>query len=61
MKVDNAIIHYCPMSPWIVKTGLYLRNGKTIVLRLALKDEAVCRRVLSEHYPDIPVKVITHY
>ena len=60
MQVDNAVIHLYPASPYIVKAGLNLRNGKKIAFRFALKDLEACRSLVERHYYNLPVKVITH-
>lgn len=60
MNIDNAVIHYYPLSPFIEKVGLNLRCGNTIVLQTALKDEESAHRFLRERFADIPVRTITH-
>lgn len=60
MNIDNAVIHYYPLSPFIAKVGLNLRDGNRIVLQTALKDEESARRFLRERFADIPVRTITH-
>lgn len=60
MNIDNAVIHYYPLSPFIAKVGLNLRCGDRIVLRTALKDEESALRFLRERFADIPHRTITH-
>ena len=57
---DNAVIHDYPASPYIVKTLINVREGKRIRFDAALKNLEIARKYLEEHFPGIPVKVITH-
>ena len=59
MKVDNAVIHIYPESPYICKACVNIREGKRIRFQLPLKDKAACVRFLRQ-YNYMPVKVITH-
>ena len=60
MNIDNAVIHYYPLSPFIAKAGLNLRCGSNIMIQTALKDEDAAHSFLASRFPDIPVKTIVH-
>lgn len=57
---NNAIIHFCPDSPFIAKALVNIREDKKIVLRFVVKDVQAARACLGRSYPDIPVRVFTH-
>ena len=59
MNIDNAVIHYYPLSPYIAKVEVNLRWGTKIVTSAVLKDHEAAARFL-ERFPDITVKTITH-
>ena len=58
--VDNAVLHYFPESPWIVKCAVNVRRGKKIVFRVVLRDVSVGEKWLARVYPGIPSRVIVH-
>ena len=60
MNIDNAIIHYYPLSPFIAKVGVNLRSGNRIAFQIALKDEESAHRFLRERFADVPVRTIVH-
>ena len=60
MTVDNVIVHYYPLSPFIAKAEVNFRYGKKIVLRSCMKDVDASLALVSRLYPDVEVRVITH-
>ena len=60
MKIDNAVIHYYPLSPYVAKASVNLRQGESIVLRTVLRDVETCERFVKERFCDIPYHVIVH-
>ncbi len=60
MNIDNAIIHWYPLSPFVAKVGLNLRDGNRVVLQATLKDEQTAQDFLRSRFPDIPYRTITH-
>ena len=61
MKIDNAIVHYYPLSPYIPKIQINLREGAKIKLSVVLKDHAAAAGYLARCFPGVPVKLIDHY
>jgi hypothetical protein len=59
MEIDNAIIHYYPLSPYIAKIQVNLRCGTKIIASAALKDHEAATRFLSR-FPGVEAKIITH-
>jgi hypothetical protein len=59
MEIDNAIIHYYPLSPYIAKVQVNLRRGTKIVASAVLKDHEAATRFL-ERFPGVEIKNITH-
>lgn len=59
MEIDNAIVHYYPLSPYIAKIQVNLRCGTKIIASAALKDHEAATRFLSR-FPGVEVKNITH-
>ena len=57
--IDNAVVHYYPLSPYIAKVQVNLRCGAKIVTSAVLKDHEAAARFL-ERFPDVPVRTITH-
>ena len=55
---DNAVIHYYPLSPFIAKCSVNLRDGSRIVLRAVLLDEDAANKFLRRFC--VPVKTIIH-
>lgn len=58
--IDNAVIHYYPLSPYIAKVQVNLRCGAKIVTSAVLKDHAAAVLFLTR-FPNITAKVITHW
>ena len=58
--IDNAVLHYYPLSPWIAKAEVNLRAGNKIVMRAVLRDDETGKRFLRERFADIPYRVIVH-
>lgn len=59
MEIDNAIIHYYPLSPYIAKIQVNLRCGTKIVTSAVLKDHEAATRFLNG-FPGVKVKNIVH-
>lgn len=60
MNPDNAVIHHYPLSPYIVKAAINLREGDKIVLRICIRDTDAARDYLSRRWPELPARTITH-
>lgn len=60
MNPDNAVIHYYPLSPYIVKAAINLREGEKIVLRICIRDTNAALDYLSRRWPELPARTITH-
>lgn len=60
MTIDNAIIHYYPMLPYIAKADVHLRYGSKIVLKAVLRDDDAAMDFLRRRFPDVPARTITH-
>ena len=59
MEIDNAIIHYYPLSPYIAKVQVNLRCGTKIMASAVLKDQDAAIQFL-ERFPGVEIKNITH-
>lgn len=60
MQCDNAVIHYFPHEPYIVKAAVNLRIGSKIVWRSALKDDKAAVAWLEQIAPEVPYKIIVY-
>lgn len=61
MKINNAIIHYYPLSPFVAKASVNLRWDNKIALRAVLRDDEACRDWLARQgYQDLRIRTITH-
>ena len=60
-KIDNAIIHYSPISPFIAKAKLNLYCKDKLVYSLVLRDDDVCRDWLARQgLQSLNTKTIVH-
>ena len=60
MTIDNAILHYYPLSPYIAKAEVNLRFGSKIVLRVVLRDDEVAAKWMQDHFSAVPMRRIVH-
>ena len=61
MKINNAIIHYYPLSPFVAKAKINLRWDDKIVFDAVLRDDEACRDWLARQgWQDLKTKTIVH-
>lgn len=60
-RIDNAIVHVWPNSPYIIKCNVNFRQGKRIVCRISLKDLIAWEKYqASRNWAFDSIKIINH-
>ena len=60
-RIDNAIVHVWPNSPYIVKCNVNFKQGKRIICRICLKNLKAWNMYQdSRNWSFDSIKIITH-